>query len=263
MLSFLERNRGWLTVTCVCLLALEILTFPYVVGLSFADRVEDPNHTLTYTTNNLVWKSAEGINDQGAAIFGIFDPTYANGDGEVTVISGNGDYVIAPGTTSGTIVRFINNCVRPVTYHAVMYLMETPEDLPVNAAMDGENVTTTSSYPLPDGVLREDVVRAVSGTVKSKHIQDFDLSWYWNFEEAEYLAEQDARDTALGNAAAAGNPGHASIGFYLVVTDQGDDNAPKTGDGFDLWLYLALMALSALALVFLLVERHWERKRLC
>lgn len=257
MLSFLDRNRKWLTVTLVFLLALEIMTFPYVVGISFADRSQNPDHTLTYTTAKLKWTTTKGINDQGAAIFGIFDPRYVN------VKSENGDYVVAPGTQSGTSVRFLNNSGKEVTYHAVMYMMEKPDDLPVDASLTGDDLKTTSHYSLPDGVLREDVVRAVTGTVKSKNKQDFDLSWGWDFYESD---PQDVRDTALGNQAAAGNPGTVSIGFYLVVEEDKDYVAaegPKTGDEFNLWLYIAVMAISGLALLFLLLERIWERKRLC
>ena len=257
MLSFLDRNRKWLTVTFVFLLALEIMTFPYVVGVSFADRSENPNHTLTYTTKKLTWTTTEGVNDQGAAIFGIFDPRYANVESE------NGDYLVAPGTESGTVIRLLNNSSKEITYYAVMYMVEDPGDLPVDARMDGENLTTTSSYTLPDGVLRKDVVRAVTGTVKSKNKQDFDLSWTWDFYESH---AQDVRDTALGDQSAAGNPGTVSIGFYLVVEEEEDytkPSNPKTGDSFHLWLYVGIMVLSALALLFLLLERLWERKRLC
>lgn len=257
MLSFLDRNRKWLTVTLVFLLALEIMTFPYVVGVSFADRSENPNHTLTYTKKKLTWTTTEGVNDQGAAIFGIFDPRYANVESE------NEDYVVAPGTESGTFIRLLNNSSKEITYYAVMYMMEKPENLPVDAALTGENLKTTSDYTLPDGVLREDVVRAVTGTVKSNNKQDFDLSWAWDFYESH---AQDVRDTALGDQSAAGDPGTVTIGFYLVVEEEEDytkPSNPKTGDDFNLWLYVAIMALSALALLFLLLERIWERKRLC
>lgn len=257
MLSFLERNRKWLTVTLVFLLALELLTFPYVVGTSFADRSENPDHTLTYTTAKLTWSSDKGVTPDGAAYFGIFDPAYSNVESE------NGDHVVAPGTESGSIIRMINNSGKEVTYRAVAYMMENPTNLPVYASLTGENMTTTSNYTLPDGVLRTDVLRAVTGTVKSKHVQDFDISWAWDFYTSE---AQDIRDTYLGDQAAAGDPGTVTIGFYLVVEEEETiikpDN-PKTGDDFNLWLYISIMALSAVALVLLTLERLWERKRQC
>lgn len=258
MLNFLDRNRKWLTAALVILLVLEVLTFPHVVGISFADRSENPNHTLTYTTGKLVWETANGVNEQGAAIFGIFDPQYANVESE------NGDYVVAPGTESGTVIRLINNSGKEITYRAVMYMMEKPEDLPVVGALDGENVTDTNDFSLPEGVAAEAVVRAVSGKVQPKDKQDFDLSWFWEFYTSDM---QDMIDTWLGDQAAAGDPGTACIGFYLVVEEEEGvptkpDN-PKTGDSFHLWLYVGVMILSGLALAFMLLERIWERKRQC
>lgn len=257
MLAFLDRNRKWLTVAFVFLLLLEIVTFPYVVGASFADRSEDPNHTLTYTTNQLAWTTTEGINDQGAAIFGIFDPQYAN------VASENGDYVVAPGTESGTFIRLFNQSSREITFRAVMYMTQLPQDLPVYGAMDGENLTDEALPALPEGVTQQQVVRAVTGKVGPKNKQDFDLTWSWDFYESD---ARDVYDTYLGDASAAGDPGTVSIGFYLVAEEDGETvipGTPVTGDGLGPWLYVGLMVLSVLVVAFLVLEGIWERKRQC
>ena len=76
-------------------------------------------------------------------------------------------------------------------------------------------------------------------------------------------AQQDAADTALGNAAT----DVEELGFYLTVTDQGSSGgtvidpekpAPKTGDAFSpVWYVLAPGA--AALLVMIVVKRRHKR----
>ena len=270
MLSFLESKRKWLTVSVLFLLILEIMTFPYVVGSSFADRSDSPEHTLSYTPGSLKWSSAKGVNDSGAAIFGIFDTKYMNKESRVSVRSVDGDYVVAPGTESGTIVRLMNNSSRSISYHAVMYMTESPATLPVKAKMTGLNMTDCAfPYSLPSGIVQNNIVRAVTGSVNARYAQDFDLSWLWDFSPSQ---AQDVVDTYLGNRSAKGDPGTVSIGFYIVVVE--DDSVsgggsvlppdvPKTGDEFTPGLYMAALGLSLIALAFLALEFIWERRRQC
>lgn len=157
-------------------------------------------------------------------------------------------------------MRLKNNTGRTVSYTAVLYEKKTNAALPVTSALTGEAFADTTSYVLPDGVDEGQVVRAVSGTVGGNQRQDFSILWSWLFEVS---AQQDAADTALGNAAT----DREELGFYLTVVDQGSSSGtviepaapnPKTGDAFSpVWYALALGA--AALLVMMLVKRRHKR----
>lgn len=63
----------WLLPVFLILFILEVIAFPFAVGLTYAGRSEDPNHTLTYRTNELTWSDVQGIDENGVAELSIFD----------------------------------------------------------------------------------------------------------------------------------------------------------------------------------------------
>ena len=204
----------------LALLLIQLILLPAALGVTYASSGTRPEHILTYTTGRLTWDSATETDGQGAARLELFRRSYDN----------------------------------------VNYEKKTNAALPVTSALTGEAFADTTSYVLPDGVEKGQVVRAVSGTVGGNQRQDFSILWSWLFEVS---AQQDAADTALGNAAT----DVEELGFYLTVTDQGSSGGTviepekpdyKTGDEFSpVWYVLALGA--AALLVMILVKRRHER----
>lgn len=223
------KKSRWLLPAVLILFLLEVLLFPLAVGVTYSGRSESPDHVLTYTTGKLTWDSATHIQKNGAAELTLFDANYHN------VESDNGDKVVAPGTEGFNIVRLKNKVNRSIRYVAVMYCIKDEDELPVEPTLTGKNFTDTRSYPLPDGVSRDQVVRAVTGVVRGGEIQDFDLQWHWNFYDSD---KRDQIDTALGDRAAFLTPDDVTAGIYIVVEDEGpnrpiDPEDPDDGDDDD------------------------------
>ena len=242
-----KKISQWLLPTVLILFILEVLLLPLVVELTYAGRSEGPDHILTYTTNSLLWDSATGIDEHGVAVLNLFDTLYDE------TVDGNGDKVVAPGTEGHSIVRLKNECDRTVTYTAVLYRIATNELLPVEAGLADSSFADTDVYQLPTQVEEEHVIRAVTGEVAADQIQDFDISWLWQFETSE---EQNRIDTILGNAEEADQ---VTVGLYIVVEDDGsivDPQPPITGDDSRFAMYLTLMGISLCVLLLLLWDRH-------
>lgn len=255
MFPWLEKHRQWLLPTVLILFILEIVTLPFVIGLTYSGRSERPNHTLTYTADSegasLMWDSATGIRTDGTAELDLFQAEY---DG---VKAEDGENVIAPGTEGLNIVRLQNNVSGAIQYTAVLYRIHTSDQLPVKTALSGTGFTDTESYPLPQGVEKTQVLRAVTGTLSGGQLQDFDIDWLWSYYESD---AQDIVDTYLGDKGAADR---VTVGLYVVVADDNgyvSPDVPKTGDDSLLGVHLALLCISAFVLILLLVSRKWEEK---
>ena len=251
---FGERTIRWMLPVMLILFILEIVTFPLVLGYTYSDRSETPNHVLSYTQGKLRWDSATGINADGSAVLDLFDYIYPDGT-ESDVEASDGDNVVAPGTEGFNIVRLKNNVSGSIKYTAVLYRIRSSEELPVEASLSGTGFSDTASYPLPAGVSRHQVLRAVSGTLAGRAAQDFDVSWLWEF----YVSDaQDVTDTVLGNKL---EPDEVTVGLYIVVEDENSyavPTSPKTGDDSFIGLYSALMLISLLMLLLLFFE--WRRR---
>lgn len=241
----------------LALLLIQLILLPAALGVTYASSGTRPEHILTYTTGRLTWDSATETDAQGAARLELFRRSYDNVD------AADGQNVIAPGTAGETVVRLKNNTGRTVSYTAVLYEKKTNAALPVTSALTGEAFADTTSYVLPDGVDEGQVVRAVSGTVGGNQRQDFSILWSWLFEVS---AQQDAADTALGNAAT----DVEELGFYLTVVDQGGSGgtvidpvtpAPKTGDEFSPVWYVLAPGAAALIVIITGINTKRRHKR--
>lgn len=266
-----NKIRDWLLPTAFVLFLLEIILFPFAIQLTYAGRRESPNHVLTYTTNKLTWDSATGVDaDTGVAELSLFSSTYQNVEGE------NGERIVAPGTEGTNVVRLKNDADKDIIYIAVMYCEKEEPTLPVVPALaDSASFIDTQTYPLPKGVTAEQVVRAVTGSVKAGQMQDFDIAWSWGYSISD---ARDVVDTSLGNRAAWETADDVTAGLYIVVdedtsTDPTDpsnpDNpdhpytcpdVPQTGDTSNIMFYLVLMTISGLLLLLLLLERRKEKQ---
>lgn len=222
----LIRKKEWLLPVILILFLLEAVLFPFATGLTYAGRNESPHHILTYSTGKLLWDSATDVDEEtGVAELSLFNSVYQN------VQADNGDKVIAPGTQGKNIIRLKNNVDYSIQYVAVMYRMKEEDALPVEPVMaDDAAFTDTETYPLPEGVTKDQVVRAVTGTVGGNKIQDFDISWLWEYYESD---ERDQIDTSLGNKAAWDVADEVMAGLYIVVTDDYDPDYPYIQESSD------------------------------
>lgn len=253
MRTKLQSNR-WLLPAVLILFLLEVILLPYAVGVTYAGRSENPNHLLTYTTGSLTWDGSTGIRADGVAMLDLFDASYQN------VQAGNGDNLMAPGVEKTSIVRLKNNAGNTIRYTALLYRIKEEETLPVAPQLTGTGFADTGIYPLPEGVAKEQVVRAVSGTLDAGALQDFDITWGWSYYED---AARDRADTALGNKAAFAKADEVTAGLYIVVEDEGSGSAsyilpgiPQTGDDRHLTLYAVLLLFSGVLLGLLVLERR-------
>lgn len=92
-------------------------------------------------------------------------------------------------------------------------------------------------------------------------MQDFDINWFWNYEDGANIDERDRVDTYLGNKAADGKADEATLGFYLVVHDDGEIvPSPQTGDDTMIGGYVVLMLISGGLCLFLALTRKRREK---
>lgn len=241
-----KKLREWLFPAILILFILQVILLPVMIGLTYAVPAERPEHILTYTTGRLVWDKDTSVRPDGSAALSFFESLYQNVNAE------NVEKVLAPGTEKDSIVRLKNNSKNSVRYTAVLYSLSTTLDLDIGASLSGDGFSDTSDFTLPDKINKDTVIRAVGGSIAANAMQDFDINWFWSFEDANDTESRDKIDTYLGNKAA----DEATLGFYLVIHDGGDYGpSPKTGDNTMIGGYVVLMIISGSMTVILAVTR--------
>lgn len=252
-MQFIRKNSAWLMPVMLILFILQIILFPFAMGITYAGRPESVSHVITYTTNSLVWDSTTGINTDGAARLSLFDTIYNNVEGS--------DKVVAPGTDLTSIIRFKNDAGKAVSYTAVLYEIKSVDYLPVSSSMEGSGFKDTDEYTIPKSAENAKIIRSVTGEVRAGEITDFDINWLWNFYDSD---EQDVIDTFLGNKAADDDADDITLGFYIVVEEDEDvvvkPTLPSTGREAGHGVYIALMGISAIVLVLLILDRKRSKK---
>lgn len=239
VMNHIVKIRDWMFPVMLILFILQVILLPVVIGLTYATRSERPEHILTYTTGSLVWDKDTSVRPDGSAELSFFETLYENVNAE------NAEKVLAPGTEKDSIIRLKNNTKKTVRYTAILYSLSTTPDLDIGATLSGDGFSDTSDYTLPDKIKKESVVRAVGGALGAEKMQDFDINWFWNFEDESDIDGRDRIDTYLGNKAADGDADEATLGFYLVVHDGGDiEPSPQTGDNTMIGGYIVLMFIS-------------------
>lgn len=260
-----NKAKGWLLPAVLILFLLEIIFLPFATRLTYAGRSESPDHVLIYTPNKLTWNNTTNVDkDTGVAELSLFSSIYQN------VKSDNNDKVIAPGSEGTSIVRLKNDSGNAISYIAVMYCEKEEYTLPVVPTMsDDAAFTDTEIYPLPEEVSREQVVRAVTGTVEANEMQDFDITWLWEYYQSDV---RDQMDTFLGNTAAWEIPDEIHAGLYIVVEEDSDPDdydpgdpytypqVPKTGDFSHMRFCLILMVISAFRFLLIMLDSRKEKK---
>ena len=245
-----KKLREWLFPAILILFILQVILLPVMIGLTYAVPAERPEHILTYRTGSLVWDKATSVRPDGSAELTFFETLYQN------VNAGNAEKVLAPGTEKDRVVRLKNDTNKEITYTAVLYSLSTSPDLDIGATLSGDGFSDTSQYMLPESIKEETVIRAVGGKLGAKKLQDFDINWFWNYEDGANVDERDRIDTYLGNKAASGKADDATLGFYIVVRDGGEVvPSPQTGDNTMIGGYVVLMIISGGMCLFLALTR--------
>lgn len=245
-----KKLREWLFPAILILFILQVILLPVMIGLTYAVPAERPEHILTYRTGSLVWDKATSVRPDGSAELTFFETLYQN------VNAGNAEKVLAPGTEKDRVVRLKNDTNKEITYTAVLYSLSTSQNLDIGATLSGDGFSDTSQYMLPESIKEETVIRAVGGKLGAKKLQDFDINWFWNYEDGANVDERDRIDTYLGNKAASGKADDATLGFYIVVRDGGEVvPSPQTGDNTMIGGYVVLMIISGSMTVILAVTR--------
>lgn len=233
------KRREWIFSAILILFIVQVVLLPVMIGLTYATRSEQPEHILTYTTGSLIWDKDTAVRPDGSASLSFFETLYENVNAE------NAEKVLAPGTEKDSIVRLKNNAKREVRYTAILYSLSTDAELSIGASLSGNGFSDITDYTLPEEINRDTVLRAVSGTLAANAMQDFDINWYWAFEQDIDTDASDRIDTYLGDKAADANADKATLGFYLTVYDGGVVvPAPQTGDKAAFGAYVVLLLIS-------------------
>lgn len=201
---------------------------------------------------NTVW--------QGETDIEIFRLSYENGQGQITVQSGSGQKVIAPGTSNTYSFSLENTGSHAVEYSMTMeaYFTDGTHTIPVNARVYDKygNYYAGTEEAMVD-VLELNGV-SDSGILKAGYIMPYTLQWEWPFEE------DDAYDTMLGNLAV-----EEDISLTIVINTTasytpdppsgGDGEPPKTGDTAIMWTMGAMAASGAALLVLLILPKRRKK----
>lgn len=250
------QHHSRLLSALLVLLLLDVMVLPFAAGATYAASADAPDHLLTYTTGSLTWDSSTGIRTDGVALLSLFDSSYQN------VQAHNGEHLLAPGTEKTSVIQLKNNAGNPICYTALLYCVKEENTLPAAPGLTGTGFSDTDTYPLPDGVTGDQVVRAVSGTLDAGAVQDFAITWQWNYYDSD---ARDQIDTALGNQAAFVRADEITAELYIVVEEEGSSSAyilpqvPQTGDTASLSLYVMLLIASGLSLLLLSAYRRKEK----
>ena len=199
----------------------------------------------------------------------LFRTSYENDAGEVTVLSNNGDKVIAPGTKNSYTFKLRNTGAAALDYTVDVsaFFTSTNEDIPMEVRIsryDGKWIVGDEESFIPVEELEhiED-----SATLERGKFTYYTLEWYWPFESG---GNGDAIDTALGQVTVTQN---LSFSLLIETTAERSTNptppgpgygggldVPKTGDEFNAVLWAALAMGAGVNLIILLFFK-WREDR--
>lgn len=191
--------------------------------------------------------------------FDLFRNAYVNAEGQTVVASADGSKVVAPGTSGSYEFAVRNTGGQPATYQVW-----------AEASQDGASVRIPLRISLANGS-RTCENLAAAGELAPSNSAVYRIAWEWPFEDGaaetsadgSALRSADARDTALGDAAASRR---ASYNVNIHMTAQADypatsdATAPATGDVAPPAWPIAAAAAVAIALALGLRARACARK---
>ena len=166
-----------------------------------------------------------------------------------------------PAPKKDSVIRLKNDTNREITYTAVLYSLSTSPDLDIGASLSGDGFRISPCTRFPKTLRRKRLSVPSEEGLTQKKLQNFDINWFWNYEDGANVDERDRIDTYLGNKAASGNADDVTLGFYIVVRDGGEIGPPSpTGDNTMIGGYVVLMLISGGACLFLVLTRKRREK---
>lgn len=213
-------------------------------------RLLTANPGFRVQDENTVWSGETDIE--------IFRVSYANGSGQVTVNSTDGEKLLAPGTANRYRFALENTGNVPLKYTLAMeaYFSHQETPIPIHArVVDYQNNYLAGSAEETADVLELNNVEA-KGTLAAGYIAPYTLEWEWPFEL------DDAYDTMLGNRAA-----EEDITLTIVIkttasyTPEPAGGIPQTGDDSHIVLLTCIMFSSGTGLLFLLIPRRKRKDK--
>ena len=193
--------------------------------------------------NGLVWSYS-------ATPIEIFHKEYG-GDYPITVLTNNGDKLIAPGTTEEYTFSLKNTGDVPLTYKMWVESYIDPEAprIPIEVKMKDSSGSwlTGSEADWAEFLSLNDV--SDEGTLAVSSYANYSLSWLWPYESGD-----DPYDTWLGNRAVDED---LSVKIIIHVMACYDENV-QTGDDTNSYLYTASIILACIVLAVFVI---WYAKR--
>jgi len=225
----------------------ETVSSPRTTGESAARQPDEYRGNLEIADGKQIWGSETQVD--------LFRNSYGD-----TVVSGDGEKVIAPGTSNFYRFTLKNNGNMPLDYTISLEVEPQGEEkkaapaIPLEWRLLEGNGTAVSDW-------REygSAERLKQSTLNSRRQDSYTIEWRWDFERSEPM---DRTDTELGDWSA-----RLPLGVKATITvhaEQSDDLekpkpsgsdgwwVPKTGDPFRMTLYLAVLAVSACGLLILI-----------
>ena len=210
--------------------------------------VKPVNPGFQVEDENTVWEGKTDVE--------IFRLSYENGEGQITVNSGRGDKVIAPGTENEYRFTLQNTGDVNLDYTLEMeaYFSDGEKMIPVEARV----VDYTGKYLVGSADSYADVLElnevSEKGSISAGYIAPYTLQWQWPFEG------DDAYDTWLGNMAM-----EEDITLTIVIrttAEYGGEGGqpPQTGDNGTVMVAAVVMvgSFAGLLVVLLLPKRKRE-----
>ena len=203
-------------------------------------QVDETKPGFQVSDDNTIWTGETNVE--------IFRVSYENGEGKVTVNSGRGDKVLAPGTENEYIFTLQNtgNVGLDYTLSMEAYFSDGEKIIPVVARLvDYEGNYLVGSADGYADVLELNKV-LVEESISAGYVAPYTLQWQWPFEG------DDAYDTWLGDLAT-----EEDITLTIVIRTTaeygGEGGLPSTGDTSHVMLLSCIMVGSFAGMLVLLL----------
>lgn len=196
-----------------CLLVVTMLSL-CMVSYTYA------KYTTADTDNDVAQVAKWGVNVD-VQLADLFDPSYDTVDG--TVIAAGSYDLLAPGTTDNVAAALTisgqpevaTEVIANATITLTGWEVDSAYYCPIVVKVNGTPVATASNANDYAQNIKAAIEAAINGNyaAKASLAKTVEISWEWPFSTS---VANDELDTALGNAAEAGNP--AKFGIELTVT---------------------------------------------
>ncbi len=233
----------WIFPSFFTLFILECIILPSMLGMTQCTNKGIPEHILTYTTGRLIWDINTKIDSSGSAKLSLFENNYGILEGTDSVP------IILPGMDNKCFVHLNNSTKNDVNYTAVLCERKSENLIYLKTRMNCSNSVDTNDYKLPDTASDCKVIKAVTGTLCGKEIQNFDIECFWDYQGKSEEEIEESITTDLDSISVL-NPGESIfVGLYITIEDNGKTVFPQTGDTMSVYsVYTILIVFSFLAL---------------